>query len=186
MNPDVVQEIRAVVRGGFFDEEEIVTQFAEERFEPGELDVAEVRAVVARERDELRREQKTWLRPTDCDRLTHAFEALRRAGIVALENAGYTQSDGLDDVVETFATEPPGAPWIGYCFFHGQDLERAVAGGGLFLAFGPKDASKEESEGPAIGRRIVAELERQGLSAQWNGTFAERIHVTPFDWRKPI
>src|SRR5262252_9152640 len=116
MNPDIAGEIRAVVRGGFFDEEEIVTQFAEERYEVGELDVDEIRTVVARERAELRREQRTWLRPTDYDRLTDAFEALRRAGIVALENAGYTQSDGHCDVVETFATDPPGEPWIGYCF----------------------------------------------------------------------
>ena len=44
-------------------------------------------------------------------------------------------SDGLSDISEYLA-ENGRDGILGYCFYHGQDLERAIAGGGLMLAFG--------------------------------------------------
>jgi len=101
-----------------------------------------------------------------------------------LQNAGYTQSDGFDDFREAYCNLSDGADIIGYCFYHGQDLERAVAGGGLYLAFGPVNASDEQTKGPEVGRIIVEELRRAGFDVAWDGTFDQRIFVPRFDWKQ--
>lgn len=118
-----------------------------------------------------------WPDVTDCDRLDAVFSALSSKGIVTLQNAGYTQSDGHSDVAEAYHDHPHKDRLIGYCFYHGQDLERAVVGEGLYLAFGPMDASREASEGPSIGALIAEELRRGGLEVVWDGTFDQRIFV---------
>ena len=105
-------------------------------------------------------------------------------GIIALQNAGYTQSDGYDDIRQSYRRHSDRDTVIGYCFYHGQDLERAVHGEGLYLAFGPVDANKEETEGPRIGAMIVEELTRAGFAVTWNGTFGQRIFVPTIDWKR--
>ena len=44
----------------------------------------------------------TWPAVTDCDRLDQAFAALNARGIIALQNAGYTQSDGYGDISQSY------------------------------------------------------------------------------------
>jgi hypothetical protein len=46
------------------------------------------------------------------------------------------------------------------------------------------DAQNEETAGPRVGAMIVAELERMGFSAQWDGTFNQRIYVPAIDWKR--
>ncbi len=43
-------------------------------------------------------------------------------------------SDGHDDSNEALGNYPK-EKFFGYCFYHGQDLERAVSGAGLMLAY---------------------------------------------------
>jgi hypothetical protein len=184
MDSETLQEIRTSVRSGFSSPEEIVTEFCEERYEPGELDPGEVEKAVAAETAALREEQKSWPKETDCDRLAQAFEALIARGVIAIENAGYTQSDGYDDVTAIYEDSEDKHTLVGYCYYHGQDLERAVRGEGLILSFGPMDPEMEQTEGPRVGRIIVEELERRGLRTRWDGTFKERIHVPQLDWKR--
>lgn len=176
--------IRTFVRAGFETEPRIVEILCEEAYEPGELDRREVEEAVAEEIARVRREQQTWPPTTDSDRLSRAFEGIRRGGVIALENAGYTQSEGFEDIQQAYSASRNPDAVVGYCFYHGQDLERAVAGGGLYLAFGPMDADREETEGPRVGRLIVEELARNGLTAEWNGTFKQRIRNPRLDWKK--
>ncbi len=183
-DPEVVREMRAAVRSGFQDEAAVVAMFAEERYEPGELDPAEVKAAVSKEFAALREERKTWPAETDCDRLTQVFKALAGRGVIALENAGYTQSDGQDDVAQAFDSAPDKSKLTGYCFYHGQDVERAVNGEGLHLSFGALDPEKEESQGPLVGKIVVEELEKRGLKTVWDSTFQTRIHIPKFDWKR--
>jgi predicted DNA-binding WGR domain protein len=186
LEAETIAEIRVCVRSGFYTQEEIVTQFCEERYEPDELNADAVEAAVAKALAALREEQKSWPHPTDCDRLTQAFQALNAKGVIALENAGMTQSDGYDDTLETYEGTQDKSRIIGYCFYHGQDLERAVQGEGLYLAFGPIDPQKESTEGPRVGKIIVEELQRLGLQTKWNGTFKERILIEKLDWKRRI
>jgi hypothetical protein len=38
----------------------------------------------------------------------------------------------------------------------------------------------------AVGREVIAALNRFGLSADWNGDPGHAITVTPLDWRKRL
>jgi hypothetical protein len=184
MDDEARELIRAFVRGGFEPAERIVEILCEEAYEPGEVDRAEVESVTSEELAILAREQASWPEITDCDRLTDAFRDLNRKGVIALENAGYTQSDGIDDVREAYEELPRKSGVIGYCFYHGQDLERAVAGEGLLLSFGPIDPALEETDGPRIGRLVVEELALNDLKADWDGSFKSRINIPVLDWKK--
>jgi hypothetical protein len=184
LNPEVLRNIDGLVRGGFDERDRIIEIFCEEMYEPGELDEAEVTVAVDAAFASLEKDKATWLSTTDCDKLDKVFAALNTRGIIALQNAGYTQSDGYGDAREIYESRSDRDKVIGYCFYHGQDLERAVNGEGLYLAFGPMDAQNEETAGPRVGAMIVAELERMGFSAQWDGTFNQRIYVPAIDWKR--
>jgi hypothetical protein len=132
----------------------------------------------------LEEEKKHWPAVTDCDKLDAVFRALNERGLIALQNAGYTQSDGYDDVRDTHESYPDKLKLTGYCFYHGQDLARAVDGDGLYLAFGPIDPRKEKTEGPVIGSWVVEELKRAGFDVDWNGSFEQRIRVRNIDWKR--
>ena len=176
--------IAVLTRSGFYDRETIMEIVCQEMFGPGEVDEAAVGKAIDAEMRALAAERATWPEVTDCDRLDEAFGALNARNIIALQNAGYTQSDGYDDFQEAYARHPKKASVIGYCFYHGQDLERAVRGEGLWLAFGPVDPKREATDGPKVGAIIRDELQRVGLPVEWDGTFGQRISVPRFKWQK--
>ena len=184
LSPEILGQIEEFVRRGFETRDEIVEIFSEELYRPGELDAAEVASAVDAALAVLESEKATWPSLTDCDKLDNAFTALGARGIVGLQNAGFTQSDGYEDFRDVYENLPRRDKIIGYCFYHGQDLERAVKGQGLHLAFGPADPKNEEVEGPRVGAVIIEELARAGFVAQWNGTFGHRIFVPKIDWKR--
>ena len=85
---------------------------------------------------------------------------------------------------EALAQAPDKTKVAGYCFYHWQDVERAVAGDGLHLAFGPTDAKDEETHGVEVGNIVTAALKEAGLQATWNGSFNTRIFLPDFDWKR--
>jgi|SRR3954470_4512218 hypothetical protein len=184
LSPETTEEIRARVRSGYYDKEQLLALFCEEMYEPGELEPDEVSSVLDREFQQWEVEKKSWPAVTDCDRLDRAFAAIGKRGVIALQNAGYTQSDGYSDVSEAYAESPNQDKIIGYCFYHGQDLERAVLGDGLYLAFGPVDPKDEATQGPVVGRLICEELQRAGLQVEWDGTFKQRIFIPGIVWQR--
>ncbi len=181
---EVIFEIQTHVRGGFEDEDDIFDIIADEAFELSGPERDEARSEIARIWAEHEAEKASWPAVTDCDRLDSAFRALSRMGIICLQNAGLTQSDGYQDFREALSRHPNPMEVQGYCFFHGQDLARAVNGQGLYIAFGPSDPQQEEQEGPTIGKLVLAELERVGLSVVWDGTFDQRIFVPKLRWQQ--
>ncbi|MFT4240797.1 MAG: hypothetical protein QM569_00825 [Acidovorax sp.] len=182
--PEVFVEIAHFVRGGFEDRDSIVEILLQDLYDPGELD----EALVTRAIDEALRKheehKRHWPAVTDCDRLESVFNDLNRQGIIALHNAGYTQSDGYDDVSQALAEHPAPDTVAGYCFYHGQDLERVLQGGGLLLSFGPLDPRAKATEGPRIGAKIADALRQAGFAVEWDGTFSKRIFLPDFDWKK--
>src|SRR5262249_24467388 len=78
--------------------------------------------------------ERTWPASTMNDAIERAFDEINESGIVALENAGCTQSDGCSDANDLAADRD--VPPRGAVFYHGQDLARGVAGEGLYLTFG--------------------------------------------------
>ena len=175
----ILDSIRTWVWSGFYSPEE-VDGFIDDILEP-DADEEMLRAAVLPEFEKKAAAEASWPQRTDCDRLDEAFEELNAAGIIALHNAGYTMSDGHEDVGEELHQR--GRSGIrGYCFYHGQDLERAVQGEGLMLAFGDLDAVDDQKV--VIGREVKQALERADLSVKWNGKPDTRIDIPKLDWKR--
>lgn len=126
--------------------------------------------------------ENDWPEVTDCDLVDAAFAALEADGVCALQNTGHTQSDGLSDTRE--AAQARGAPrYQGFCFFHSQDIERALDGRGMYLAFGAFDRTGARTA--EIGQRVVKGLTEAGLAVEWDGD--ERTRVIPkIEWRRRL
>ena len=96
---EALRAIRRYVWSGSYDAEEIAIIVAESMSEP---DQDWLRTEVETEMAKKRAEEATWPATTDCDRLDRVFEALEAQGIIALQDAGLTKSDGLEEVTETY------------------------------------------------------------------------------------
>jgi hypothetical protein len=175
----VLECIRTWVWSGFYspdDVQEMIGDVLEE-----DADERMLRVAVGPEFARKAVAEAGWPKRTDCDRLDAAFAELEAVGIIALQNAGYTMSDGISDVSERLAARDR-AKVRGYCFYHGQDLERAVAGDGLTLAFG--DLDDDPAEKRAVGELVAAVFRKGGFEVDWNGDPDKRIHVPKIDWKR--
>lgn len=180
----LLRNLSLAVRSGFGTGTEVVghiEQLVED--ELGDSDpmlVEELEAEARRLLAAQDAEERTWTGSSTNDAIERAFAELNRNGIVALENAGYTQSEGWSDANEAAERREPTPR--GAVFYHGQDLERGVAGDGLFLTFGAYTADDEAAL--AIAREVCATLARHGVETSWDGSIKRRVSIPPFPWRK--
>jgi hypothetical protein len=166
-----------------YDPEEVTVILAESWCEPGQIDEVWLRAEVEKEVARKWAEEATWPATTDCDRLDRVFAALEAQGIIVEQDAGLTKSDGIEDVTEAYEdTGGEESGIVGYCFYHGQDLDRVMKNGDLWLAFG--DFLGGEERGVEIGRRIRRTLEDVGFTVKWSGSVRERILVRGIRWQR--
>lgn len=178
------------VWSGLHSQAEVVDMLAEwleDAEEPAELDGALLQSLVTQEFAAKQQAETTWPTVTDCDRLIQAFTALNAHGIIALHNAGYDMLEGLNEVSEaltaTAATSAAAShPARGYCFYHGQDLARAIAGLGLWLAYGSLD--DKPATKVLVGQQVQAAMQEIGLVVEWNGDPAHRMRLFPFAWQR--
>ena len=178
-------DLLAMIRGGHLGRDAILRIMLTEMLPPGSDEDAAA-AWVDAQLAALRQEQQAWPATTDCDRLDAAFAALRPQGILCLPHAGYTQSDGQQAFRQAHAQAPDRDRITGYCFFHEQDLARALSDHLLWLAFGPANAAQDAAASVQAGRLIAAALQQQGLRVEWDGTAHERICLRPFAWQRRI
>jgi hypothetical protein len=175
----VLKAIKNWVWSGFYSPDEadaMIDDVLED-----DADEAMLRAAVAPEFDKKAASEASWPDTTDCDRLDQAFEELNSRGVIALHNAGYTMSDGMSVVSE--ALHERGREGIkGYCFYHGQDVERAVAGGGLMIAFGDLDGDKTKKT--KVGQLVGEVLREFGFAVEWNGDPETRVSMPALDWKR--
>lgn len=123
-----------------------------------------------------------WHDATTNDRISAAFAELNGRGVVAMEHAGFTMSEGWSIVSEA-AEDVPGA--TAAVFFHEQDVERGVEGHGLMLAFGAFDDGPDHAPlSHALAVDVCRTLRRHGVLCDWAGDIDRRIEVAPFAWRK--
>jgi hypothetical protein len=183
MSDYAVSEIRRLVWSGFYDADEVKEILLDEIFQPGEVDAEWATQYIHAEFMRKKEVEGAWPLVTDCDRLNSAFDELNDGGIIALQNAGYTQDEGIEDVTDVYQELGGEASEVeGYCFYHGQDLERAVDGQGLLLTFG--DILGDDERGVDVGHRIVETLARHGLAVSWSGSISERIELPEIEWRR--
>lgn len=178
-NEYILNAIKHWVWSGFYGPDEVQEMIADILEE--DADESMLRDAVGQEFAAKSAAEVSWPDRTDCDRLDIAFAALNRSGIIVLANAGYTMSDGIDDVGEVLRAKER-SKVKGYCFYHGQDVERAIDGGGLMIAFGDLDGDKLKKV--EIGNIVRGMLESQGFKVDWNGDSETRLHIPQFEWQR--
>lgn len=127
--------------------------------------------------------ETTWPLHTDFDRLDKVFTALRSAGILALHNAGNTQSDARDDAIEEWHRLGGAKSGLkGFIFYHGQDVEHVMADGKLYIGF----SVFPDSPAPALelAQKTVLELQKAGFAATAPLDVNSRILITGIAWKK--
>ncbi|MDK2126003.1 DUF6891 domain-containing protein [Parachitinimonas caeni] len=182
MNQEIVDAVRRLVWSGLFPGDEI-PEIVHEVFAEEKLDRKAVSSQIASELARKAEAERSWPNKTDCDRLDSAFDTLDDGGIIALQNAGYTHEDGVSECSEVYHDRGGAKSGItGYCFYHGQDLEQAVDGQGLYIAVGA--FSGKEADKQAVAAKVVEVLQKKGLNAKWSGSAGARIELPEFRWQK--
>ena len=151
-----------------------------------EFDETTVRKLAAKIYDEeLERyidSQRSWPKITDCDRLDSAFEELQSIGIIASQNAICCQTCAAAEVWEQVEAKiNEGSNVIGMTFYHEQDTESALEGGGIYLSYGAVENTDQAAI--KIGDEIRRVLSDHGLMVSWNGELSKRIGVE-LNWQR--
>ncbi len=183
---DVIADLREAIRrdvaGAFVPAPDIARRAIEDLAgEAPEATLAELAPRLASDQlaDQLK-QQSTWPATTDCDRLDAAFAALENSGILARQNYTCCGTCGTAEICdEVQAAVSRGAR--GYTFYHEQDTEHAVDGGGLFLNYGSLGGNDEGIA--AVAREVDAVLRRHGMAPVWSGDIEKRIAL-PLHWQR--
>jgi hypothetical protein len=173
----ILNAIRKWVWSGFYSPDQ-VDSMIDDILEDG-VDEHSLRSAIAPEFKKKATEEQKWPKETDCDRLDKAFDALHVKGICALHNAGYEMSDGYSEVAEVVHGKDN---YQGYCFYHGQDVEGAMEGHGLMIAFG--HLNDDPTRTVEIGKAVSASLEAAGLEVVWDSSAESRIEIPKFQWKR--
>jgi tetratricopeptide (TPR) repeat protein len=169
--------VETAARGGLEDENSVLTDIPH-RCSRDDL-AAGLTAYALRRFEEQRTRQAGWTGPTINDAIDRAFAELNQCGIVALQDAGPTMAAGWENVHEVASSRNHSR---GAVFYHRQDLERALDGGGLYLAYGA--FADDDQQTLAVGHEVRATLGRHGVPVEWNGSTNDRLRIPPFEWRK--
>ncbi|OIV39817.1 DUF6891 domain-containing protein [Flavobacterium johnsoniae] len=185
----IYESIFNQVRMGFLSIDEIKENIIEE-IEDNEFEdeISEEWAFekIDQEYQKLLLESKQWKTPTDTEKLINAFDQLCDENIIALHNAGYTTSDGEYEVVEVERElQENEVVSDGYCFYHEQDLARAIAieDPSLYIAFQKVDNSDDETT-INVGKKVAEVLRNNGFEINWNESSRTKIEIPGFRWQK--
>ena len=186
----IYESLVSQIRMGFLSIEEIKENIIEE-IEDNEFEneISEEWAIehIDKEWERLVTESKYWESPTDTDRLIKAFDELCDANIIALHNAGFTTSDGEYEVVDVERKlRKKKIKSDGYCFYHEQDLSRAIEklseNPSLYIAFQKVDNSNDEVT-IKVGNKVVEILKKNNFEVEWDGTANTKILIQNFRWQ---
>jgi len=164
---------------GFYTSEEVESMIDDILEE--DCDVEMLKSLIGPEFETKRKEEMSWQESTDCDKLDKVFYHLHEKGICALRNAGYTMSDGFSDVAEVVAQAPVGH-YHSFCFYHGQDVERALSGHGLMIAFG--SLNDDPTASIACGESVSDALRQTGFVVEWDSSINKRISIPKINWQR--
>ncbi len=146
---------------------------------------------------DARRTQQAGFGEVPASKLDRAFEALRKAHVVAEQdfsccnNCGYAEIRGDRND-------------LGYVFFHQQDTERLVESGSTYLSYGifwPAHISKAQHKALNSSQRkelydattiklmrtvVIPILQEHGIGVSWNGNVDTRILLTGVERYTPL
>ena len=183
---EVLEQLELDIKFGFENEYELFYNLRD-MFDDDEDDVDEswLRNVITEKYKQHQDESFSWIKPTDFDKLANAFDELIEEKIVCLHNAGCTKQDGESDCMEVInSLNEVGVKAIGFCYYHSQDLVRAVNPKIKNLCLGFDSPTHNNNEALETANKIVAALKKYNFEVNWAGTVEQRIVINNINWNK--
>ncbi|MBB6273909.1 bifunctional non-homologous end joining protein LigD [Pedobacter cryoconitis] len=104
------------------------------------------------------------------------FNELKNTGLIALQDAGATQSDGFEDCAEEFHKHKDQQSIVGFCFYTRQDINRAKRTSELPLAvWGAPEGKAKDTE--RVAGIVVEAFKKAGVHTGWNGSGSMRPSI---------
>jgi uncharacterized protein DUF6891 len=182
---EVLEQLELDIKFGFENEEELFDNIREMFYDEDDFDEYWLRQIISEKYKQHQKDSLTWTKPTDFDRLAKAFDELIEGKIVCLHKAGYTKQDGEGDCMETIEKlKELGVKAIGFCYYHSQDLARAVDPDIRNLYLGFDSPIQDDNEALEVANKIVRALKKYSFEVNWTGTVDQRIEIKNITWRK--
>lgn len=182
---DITAVIARMIWGGFDSKDDIrdaaIYQTQPRVSSPTDLKWLDAR--IDQEWAKKRAAEETWSVRTDYDRLDDVFKGLRTKGILALHNAGNTQSDARDDASEEWhRLGGPKSGLMGFVFYHSQDVEGVIASGDLYIGFATFPGGSVSAL--ELAEQAASALKKVGFTVTSPPNVDTRILITGIDWKK--
>ena len=183
---EAIEQLEKDILFGFENADELLESISEMFYDEEDFDKNWLKQEIQERLKKHESESFNWEKPTDFDRLVKSFDELNKEKIVSLHRAGYTRQDGEEDCAEIIEElNSIGVKALGYCFYHTQDLERAIGTEkNLFLAF--DSYNREDELAKQVADKIIEVLKKNGFSVKWNGSLETRIEISDIDWKKTV
>ena len=183
---EAIQQLEKDILFGFENAEELVESISEMFYDEDDFDEKWLRSEIEIRLQKHKTESLTWQKPTDFEKLVNAFDELNKERILSLHKAGYTRQDGQDDCKEIIEElDKIGIPTKGYCFYHTQDLERAI-GEERMLFIGFDSFNGEDELAKEVAEQIIEVLKKHKFNVKWNGSLQTRIEILDLNWQKTV
>lgn len=182
---EAIDQLELDIKFGFENEDELFESIREMFYDESDFDEGWFRDKISDRYSKHQSESLHWTHPTDFERLAKIFDELISERIVCLHNAGFTRSDGEGDCMETIERlDELGIKAVGFCYYHSQDLGRAVDPESRSLYLGFNSVDENNNEAILIANKIIEKLRKDGFKVNWSGTADQRIEIKDIDWKK--
>tara|TARA_R110002049_G_scaffold165571_3_gene331465 strand:+ start:61 stop:744 length:684 start_codon:yes stop_codon:yes gene_type:complete len=183
---EAIEQLEKDILFGFENGDDLLESISEMFYDESDFDKEWLKQEIDIRLKKHQTESLKWEKPTDFDRLVKSFDELNKNKIVSLHRAGYTKSDGEEDCSEIIAElKELGINAKGYCYYHTQDLERAI-GEEKMLFIGFDSYNRNDDLAKEVAEKIISVLTDNGFSTKWNGSIDTRIEILNINWKKTV
>ncbi len=181
-----IQLINEEILFGFYTKKEMLQSIGDAFYGDDDYDEKWLKKEIKKRYKKHKEASLTWQKLTDFDRLVKAFDQLSKQKIVALHRAGYTRQDAEGDCLYIIKKlKKKGIDAKGYCYYHTQDLGRAISESKTLL-IGYDSFNGEDQLALEIANTIAEILKENGFTVNWNGKLETRIEIQHINWQKTV
>ncbi|MBU2927150.1 DUF6891 domain-containing protein [Winogradskyella psychrotolerans] len=183
---EAIEQLEKDILFGFENEDDLLESICGMFYDESDFDEKWLKREIDIRLKKHQADSLKWETPTDFDRLVKSFDELNKNKIISLHRAGYTKSDGEEDAAEIIAElKERGISVKGYCYYHTQDLERAI-GEEKMLFIGFDSYNRDDKLAKEVAEKIITVLTKHGFSTRWNGSIETRIAILNINWKKAV
>lgn len=183
---EAIEQLEKDILFGFENGEDLLESISDMFYDEEAFDTDWLKKEIEIRLKKHKTESHTWEKPTDFEKLVNSFDELNKEGIVSLHKAGYTRQDGESDCSEIIEElKAIGIRPKGYCYYHTQDLERAI-GEEKMLFIGYDSYNRDDKLAIEVAEKIVESLKKNGFNVKWNSSLETRIEILDINWKKTV